>query len=86
MDFARALRTILAGQPEEQRPIGGRQDVVWMFPQSLNWALDHRDTRGIFQALKDAPFDDPALAAAAMRRALTHYLPPSLSRHGKQAI
>jgi hypothetical protein len=52
-----------------------------MFPQSIHRAIDDRNPGGLLKAFRDAPLDDPALAATALRRVVTHYLPSALRRH-----
>jgi hypothetical protein len=81
VDFALALRSVLEGNPVEQQPDPSCHDTLWMFPQSIHRAIDDRDPRGILRAFRDAPLDDPRLAASALRRVVTHYLPGALRRH-----
>jgi hypothetical protein len=81
VDFALALRSVLEGNPVEQQPDPSCHDTLWMFPQSIHRAIDDRDPRGILRAFRDAPMDDPRLAASALRRVVTHYLPGALRRH-----
>ncbi|HKD67728.1 MAG TPA: ATP-grasp domain-containing protein [Candidatus Binataceae bacterium] len=85
VNFAQALRSILEGKPIEQRPDPSSREILWMFPQALHRAIDDHDPGGILKALRDAPLDDPALTATALRRVATHYLPTMLRRNSKVA-
>ncbi|WP_333688039.1 ATP-grasp domain-containing protein [Methylococcus capsulatus] len=76
--FADSFHAILAGT----RSAGCREPsaaacgrVVYLFPQSLYRAIAECDLDSLWRCWSDAPWSDPVLMAAHLRRVLTHFLP-----------
>jgi biotin carboxylase len=81
VDFARAFRELLAGGPvtvQRPRQPDPKRALVYQFPQYCYRAIGDRAWLRLIRALPDAPWDDPWLVAALVRRVLTHFLPASL--------
>jgi hypothetical protein len=49
--------------------------VIHLFPQSLYRAVGERDLDSLWRCWSDAPWSDPPLMAAYLRRIFTHFLP-----------
>ena len=79
VDFAHALREMSSGKAEVQLP-NRSAEIINLFPQMLYYSVEHLQPAFFLSALRDAPWAEPALAAANFRRFLTHYLPDSLKR------
>jgi predicted ATP-grasp superfamily ATP-dependent carboligase len=77
VDFSRALQTAASPESEVQKPTrsGAKIDL---FPQALYYGLDHREPGRILRAFSDAPWNDPMLTAAHLRRFITHNIPAGL--------
>ncbi len=75
VDFAKAIRGIGSAMPA-QRPDGTVKKTIRMFPQSLYHSFEQHDPSKFLDALADAPWDDPRLVAAQLRRVATHYASP----------
>ncbi len=77
VDFAAALRGLLAGLNERQSPQfqPNVQPRDYLFPQYLYRALDDRQYRQMLRVWRDVPWHDPRLVAAHLRRVCGHYLP-----------
>lgn len=77
VDFAAALRELLAGQSGRQSPQlqRGVQSQDYLFPQYLYRALDDQQYRQMLRVWREVPWHDPLLVAAHLRRLCGHYLP-----------
>lgn len=85
VDFSMALKGWLAGVPARQKPQPqlARSQPRFMFPQHLYFALEHCNLRNFLTTWRDAPWDDPLLVLAHVRRVMTHFLPAEWRRRGK---
>lgn len=76
VNFSQAINSMLSGHPEvqfsRQESLGAK---VFMFPQSFYWAISERTPWPLIYGLRDAPWNDPLLLIALLRRLVSHYLP-----------
>ncbi|MCX7098247.1 MAG: ATP-grasp domain-containing protein [Methylococcales bacterium] len=88
VDFSHSLQQLLAGKPmtTEPKPIPQSGVVVNLFPQSLFWAFSHCNGYSFFHCWLDAPWHDPLLMLAYLRRVLTHYLPMHWRQWAKRQL
>lgn len=88
VSFARAFRAMLAGgrQIFPPAPVEGEAPFVYLFPQSLYRALSERESNSFFRCWADAPWSDPWLMAAYLRRVMTHYLPMRWRKAAKRLL
>nr|WP_232470687.1 ATP-grasp domain-containing protein [Methylococcus sp. BF19-07] len=87
--FADAFRAMLAGTRgagcrEPSAAACGR--VIHLFPQSLYRAVSERDLDSLLRCWSDAPWSDPVLMAAHLRRVFTHFLPMRWRRAVKRLL
>ena len=77
IDFAAALAQLITNASTVQRP-GHRQEVtnLAIFPEAAIEAVQERSGTLLLQSLRDAPFDDPRLLAAQLRRLVFACLRP----------
>ena len=77
VSFSQSFKQLLSGQPNITPPKPVRQpaSLIRLFPQSLFWAISELDWRSFFICWNDAPWNDPVLLGAYLRRVLTHFLP-----------
>ncbi|WP_228719873.1 hypothetical protein [Methylococcus geothermalis] len=78
VSFARSFRAMLEGArrigcPDPSAAACG--SVIHLFPQSLYRAVSERDLNSLLRCWSDAPWSDPLLMAAYLRRVFTHFLP-----------
>jgi hypothetical protein len=92
VSFSDAIADWLAGKQAVRRPLQQSGRLYRMFPQNLFRAIDDREPGEFFRTFADAPWSDPNLMLAHMRRVFTHNLPPSwrtklryLFRAGRQS-
>ncbi len=78
VDFAAALAQLMTNASSGQRP-GHRQEVtdLAIFPEAAIEAVRERSGTLLLQSLRDAPFDDPRLLAAQLRRFVSACLRPN---------
>jgi predicted ATP-grasp superfamily ATP-dependent carboligase len=74
VDFSRALQNADSPESVVQKPTRSGA-AVDLFPQALYYGLQHREPRRILRAFSDAPWNDPLLTAAHLRRFITHHIP-----------
>ena len=84
VSFAQSLNQLLSGQtlspwPQQMHPSEKR---IRLFPQNLYWAISEHNCRCFLLCWQDAPWRDPLLLIAYLRRVLSHYLP----RHWLQKL
>jgi hypothetical protein len=85
VDFTRALAEWLNGEVGEQNPDpNAAGHFARMFPQSLYYAVDNRRYGTIPGVLGDAPWREPALVAAHLRRVVSHFLPAPVRALGRK--
>jgi predicted ATP-grasp superfamily ATP-dependent carboligase len=77
VDFSKALQTIGSAECVVQMPDRSGA-VIDMFPQALYYSLEHRELGRTLRAFHDAPWSDPLLTAAHLRRVITHHIPGSV--------
>lgn len=85
-DCARALSTWLAGEspPFSSFPaLQSDRQKIYLFPQHLYAAIDHHRSSTWLATWRDAPWSDPLLLAAHLRRVGTHYLPSRWKQQAK---
>jgi hypothetical protein len=77
VSFSQSFKQLLSGQPNitPPKPVRQPEPMIRLFPQSLFWAISEHDWGSLFLCWNDAPWNDPALLGAYLRRVLTHYLP-----------
>ena len=77
ISFSRSLNQLLSGQHKvsRPRPVPLPAPLIGLFPQSLYWAAGERDWRCGLLCWSDAPWRDPKLVGAYLRRVTTHFLP-----------
>jgi hypothetical protein len=87
VDFSSALHGWLSGSARVWRPRSCKHDEqkVLMFPQSLYYAIDSRRLGPLFISWRDAPWNDPLLLLAHLRRCISHFLPARWKRAMKVA-
>jgi predicted ATP-grasp superfamily ATP-dependent carboligase len=87
VDFSSALREWLSDSTRVWRPQLPRRDKqkVLMFPQSLYHAVDSRWLGPLLVSWRDAPWNDPLLLLAQVRRCLSHFLPDGWKQEVKVA-
>ncbi len=85
VDFARAIADWRSGTASSQRP---ERNGKWvqLFPQNLYRATDDRDGIEFLRSFGDAPWGDPALMLAHLRRFATHYLPQNVRQKVKNLL
>ena len=86
VSFSRSLNQLLSGRYKVTRPkpITQPASLIGLFPQSLFWALSESDWLTFILSWKDAPWNDPLLLCAYLRRVLTHFLPKHWRHNAKQ--
>jgi len=77
VNFSHSLNQLLSGRHEvtPQGAISQPAVLIGLFPQSLFWALSERNWSSCILCWNDAPWHDPWLLCAYLRRVLTHFLP-----------
>ncbi|UOA09123.1 ATP-grasp domain-containing protein [Methylobacter sp. S3L5C] len=77
VNFSHSLNQLLSGEHKVTPPklIDQPTPLIRLFPQSLYWAVSNRDWRNFIFCWNDAPWRDPLLMGAYLRRVLTHFLP-----------
>jgi predicted ATP-grasp superfamily ATP-dependent carboligase len=85
VDFSVALKAWLAGTATTQKPQPqlARSQPRLMFPKHLYFAFEHGNLSNFLATWRDAPWDDPLLLLAHVRRVITHFLPAEWRRRGK---
>lgn len=80
ISFSHSLQQLLSDQATitAPQPKNNAGRVINMFPQSLYWAISARDWRVFLLCWLDAPWHDPNLMLAYLRRVLSHFLPKNL--------
>lgn len=88
VSMSRGIRAWLSGKPYVQGPPlkGNRTKEILIFPQNLFRAVDDRNLLSFLRTFAFAPWDDPLLLAAQLRRFATHYLPASWKARARQLI
>lgn len=83
VSFARSLHAMLGGSRliGKPRSTQGPAPFIYLFPQSLYRAISERELSCLLGCWPDAPWRDPGLMAAYLRRVFTHFLP----MHWRQA-
>jgi predicted ATP-grasp superfamily ATP-dependent carboligase len=79
VSFSSSLNRLLSAQRQSveqatQQPVQ-QSGLIRLFPQNLYWSLSERNLPGFLHCWRDAPWHDPLLLCAYLRRVLTHYLP-----------
>jgi predicted ATP-grasp superfamily ATP-dependent carboligase len=74
VNFSRALAAVGSAGCKAQKPDRAGK-AIDLFPQALYRALDHTEPVRFFRAFADAPWSDPLLTAAHLRRLATHQIP-----------
>ncbi|MCX7066282.1 MAG: ATP-grasp domain-containing protein [Methylococcales bacterium] len=84
VSFSRSFNQLLSGQRTitPPKPVSQPAPLLRMFPQNLYWGIDNRNLRALILCWGDAPWYDPLLFAAYLRRVLTHYIP----KHWRDAL
>jgi glutathione synthase/RimK-type ligase-like ATP-grasp enzyme len=83
VSFASAIRDVVKGQsPRIQTPSPPSRgcEKVHLFPQTLYRAVRDRNLRDGLRSLGNAPWSDPGLVAAHVRRWITHHIPDKYKR------
>ena len=77
IDFGASYKQLLSGQMSVTPPksINQPAPVIKLFPQNLYWSISERNWGSFISCWHDAPWNDPLLLAAYLRRVFTHYLP-----------
>ena len=77
VNFSNGLKQLLSGQQHISRPksICQPAPLIELFPQNKYWAISERNWRSFIFCWDDAPWHDPLLLCAYLRRLLTHFLP-----------
>ncbi|MCX7066281.1 MAG: ATP-grasp domain-containing protein [Methylococcales bacterium] len=77
ISFSHSFNQLLSGQRTitPPKPVSQPAPLIKLFPQSLYWAIDNKSFRGFILCWNDAPWYDPLLLAAYLRRVLVHYMP-----------
>jgi hypothetical protein len=72
VSFSRSFNQLLSGQRTITPPKSVSQPapIIKMFPQGLYWAVDNRDWWGFILCWRNAPWNDPSLLIAYLRRFL----------------
>jgi hypothetical protein len=73
VDFSRALKESWDGNGRPQKPTKSGA-VVTLFPQNFYRAVDDRNLVSGLRTFADAPWDDPGLLVAKLRRVVTHFI------------
>lgn len=76
ISFSRSLNQLLSGQRTitPPKPVSQPAPPIKLFPQHLYWAIDNRDWRGFILCWRDAPWYDPLLLVAYLRRVFRHFV------------
>ena len=84
VSFSRSFNQLLSGQRTitPPKPVSQPATLIRMFPQNLYWGIDNRNLRALILCWGDAPWNDPMLLAAYLRRGVTHYIP----KHWRETI
>ncbi len=77
VSMSRGVEGWLSGEPCFQRPSLDRikRELIPVFPQSLFRAFGERRPIDFLRSFSVAPWDDPLLLAAQLRRFVSHYIP-----------
>jgi hypothetical protein len=81
-DFAAAFRDWADGRIPEPRCGDGKRRTFAMFPEAACRAIDDRNPKLLLKSLADAPYSDPRLLVAHLRRLAWLYLPPKRNACG----
>ena len=73
VSFSRAIAGLLHGGAVPERPAVDAAGEFVMFPESMYHAIDSQNLGLIARSVASAPFHDPGLLFANVRRILTHY-------------
>ncbi|MEI6709156.1 MAG: ATP-grasp domain-containing protein [Methylococcales bacterium] len=84
VSFSRSFNQLLSGQRTitPPKPFPQPTPLIKLFPQGLYWAISNQDWRGFILCWRDAPWSDPLLLFAYLRRVLSHFLP----KHWREAL
>ena len=86
VSFPDAIRDWIDGKDITQRPDRDATGLCRMFPQNLFRAIDDHDPGEFLRTFQDAPWRDPRLLLAYLRRVFTHYLPADLRTRAKRLL
>ena len=76
VNFSGSFNQLLFGQRTitPPKPVSQPAPPIKLFPQHLYWAIDNRDLRGFMLCWRDAPWYDPLLLVAYLRRVFRHFV------------
>jgi hypothetical protein len=76
VSYSLSLNQLLSGQRiiTPPKPVSLPAPLIKLFPQSLYRGIGNRDWRSFILCWNDAPWNDPLLLVAYLRRVLNHFL------------